>query len=143
MAVKKKASSSLKDQLENGINHFSSILDPEGCCKCFENVDIAIEQGDFEAGDNLGDNNNDRELQEATQEVAIGPQKLDEDVIKGIGNDIIAVEECFMEKMMLQQDHSSEQEVSFYHHNYPSQQLTMSRQRYLYDHSSTEWLYCS
>lgn len=58
--------------------------------------------------DNRGDDNDDRELQEATQDATIEPQELDEDVIKGIGNDIIEVEECRMEKISQQSDRSSE-----------------------------------
>ena len=110
VAVKMKALSSLKDQLEKGINRFSSILDSEASCQSFENVDIEVEQGDFQnmTDDNRGDDNDDRELQEATQDATIEPQELDEDVIKGIGNDIIEVEECRMEKISQQSDRSSE-----------------------------------
>ena len=40
-------------------------------------------------------------MQEATEDVTV---ELDEGVIKGIGNDIIDVEQCFMEKIVQQKD---------------------------------------
>ena len=84
MAVKNKPLSSLKDQLEKGINCLSSILHPEGSCNSFENVDIEVEQSDVQdlAGNNLGVDNDDWELQKATEDATIESHELDEDVIK-------------------------------------------------------------
>ena len=61
MAVKNKALTSLKNQLEKSINRFSSIFHIVGSFKSFENVDIEVRQSDIQdlAEDHLGVANDD------------------------------------------------------------------------------------
>ena len=69
----------LHSPIEKDINCLSSILHPEGSCNSFENVDIEVEQSDIQdlADNNLGLDNDDWELQEATQDATIESHELD------------------------------------------------------------------